>query len=73
MRITVHAPIQPHIVEERAFPFGNSYVTVRRFEEAIIVHFPTGSNRGVVVSLEPEAASNLTTFMIECLRRIHDD
>ena len=59
--------------EERAFPFGDLYVTVRRFQEAIIMHFPTGSNRGIVVSLEPETARDLNTFTTECLRRIHDD
>ena len=64
---------ESHTAEERAFPFGDLHVTVRRFEDAIIMHFPRGSNRGVVVSLEPEAASNLNTFTTECLRRIHDD
>lgn len=59
--------------EERAFPFGDLYVTVRRFEDAILMHFPIGSNRGIVVGLEPEAASSLNTFTTECLHRIHED
>lgn len=61
---------ESHASEERSFPLGDLYVTVRRFEEAIIMHFPTGRNRGVVVSLEPETARNLNTFTTECLRRI---
>ena len=56
--------------EERAFPFGDLHVTVRRFDEAIIMHFPTGNKRGVVMSLEPEATRDLNTFTTECLDRI---
>lgn len=67
--------LQPesHTAEERAFPFGDLHVTVRRFEEVIIMHFPTGSNRGIVVSLEPAATRDLNTFTTECLQQIHDD
>lgn len=64
---------ESHSAEERAFPLGDLYVTVRRFEEAIIMHFPTGNKRGIVVSLEPETARNLNTFTTECLRRINRD
>ena len=56
--------------EERAFPFGDLHVTVRRFEEAILMHFPTGRQRGVVVSLEPDATRDLNQFTTECLVRI---
>lgn len=56
--------------EERAFPFGDLYVTVRRFEEAIIMHFPTGSDRGIVVALKPDVARDLNMFTRECLKRI---
>lgn len=59
--------------EECAFPFGDLYVTVRRFEDAIIMHFPTGKNRGLVVSLEPETAQDLNTFTTECLKCINSD
>lgn len=56
--------------EERAFPYGDMRATVRLFDEAIILHFPTGPNRGVVVALEPETATDLDTFVGECLKRI---
>ncbi|WP_224449322.1 hypothetical protein [Haloprofundus salilacus] len=56
--------------EERSFPFGELYVTVRRFESAIIMHFPMGKQRGIVVSLEPDAARNLNRFTSECIQQI---
>ena len=56
--------------EERSFPFGDLYVTVRRFEEAIIMHFPASRDRGVVVSLEPDATRDLNRFTTECLQQL---
>ena len=56
--------------EERAFPFGDLHTTVRVFDEALIMHFPTGSDRGVVVSLEPETARDMNSFIGECERCI---
>lgn len=57
--------------EEPAFPFGDLHATVRLFDEAILLHFPTGTDRGIVVSLEPETARDLKTFIGECQTRIH--
>lgn len=57
--------------EENAFPFGDLHATVRTFEEATILHFPTGSGRGVLVALESEAAQDLNTFVGQCLDRIN--
>lgn len=56
--------------EEAAFPFGDLHVTVRCFENAIILHFPTGQKKGVVVAVEPTVATGLTTFVRECSRQI---
>lgn len=58
--------------EEQSFPLGDLRVTVRVFENAIILHFPLGPNRGIVVSLEPETAHNLDMFIGECERRLHE-
>ena len=58
--------------EERSFPFGDLYVTVRRFEEAILLHFPQGPARGTIVALEPDAARDLNRFTTECLRWIEE-
>lgn len=57
--------------EERAFPFGDLYVTLRRFDEAIVLHFPIGSDRGIVVALEPKVSRDSNTFTDECFERIH--
>jgi hypothetical protein len=56
--------------EEQSFPFGDLHATARLFDEAIILHFPTGTNRGIVVSLEPETARQLNTFIGECQKRL---
>lgn len=64
---------ESHGAEERAFPFGDLYVTVRRFEDAIVLHFPTGSEHGVVIALEPEAGRDLNQFTSRCLAYIRDE
>lgn len=56
--------------EVRSFPFGDLNTTVRLFDEALILHFPVGQDRGIVVSLEPETARDLNTFIGECQQRI---
>lgn len=56
--------------EERSFSFGELNATVRLFDEVIIIHFPQAKDRGIIVSLEPETASNLSTFIEECTKRI---
>lgn len=58
--------------EERSFPFGELNATVRLFDEAILLHFPVGNDRGIVVSLEPETACDLNTFIGECEKRIRN-
>ena len=70
----MHSRLRPESMskEEHSFPFGHLRATVRSFEAAIILHFPIGENRGVVVSLEPETAQNLNTFIGECTQRIHN-
>lgn len=57
-------------IEDAAFPFGDMHATVRLFDEAIIMHFPLGVGRGMVVAMEPETASRLNTFVSECLVRL---
>lgn len=55
--------------EHRAFPFGNLNGTVRSFEEAMVMHFPSTQSRGTVVTLDPEVARQLNTFIGACLKR----
>ena len=38
--------------------------------KAVIVHLPLDGGRGVVVSLEPEAGRDLTTFLGACIERL---
>lgn len=56
--------------EENSFPFGDLYATVRIFEEATVLHFPQGRDRGIVVSLEPDTGQDLNTFVGQCLSQI---
>lgn len=58
--------------ERRAFPFGEVNATVRSFEEAMVMHFPSTQDRGTVVTFEPEIARQLNTFVGSCLERIDD-
>lgn len=59
--------------ETNAFPLGELKVTVRRFEDAIIMHFPGGESQGVVVALDPDVARNLNRFTSECLQLIRTE
>lgn len=56
--------------ERRSFPFGDINATVRSFEEAMVLHFPKTQERGIVVTLDPEIARQLNTFLGSCLERI---
>lgn len=56
--------------EEAAFPFGDLDATVRCFEEAIVMHLPQSEENGILVTMEPEAADQLNTFIGECLARV---
>jgi len=56
--------------EAEAFPFDDLHVTVRCFDEAIILHFPIGQGRGIVVALEPAVATDLASFARTCSREI---
>ena len=55
--------------EHRAFPFGDVNGTVRSFKEAMVMHFPKTQGRGMVVTLDPEVARQLNTFIGSCLER----
>lgn len=56
--------------EHRAFPFGDLNGTVRSFEEAMVLHFPSTQERGTVVTLDPGVARQLNTFLGSCIERI---
>lgn len=55
--------------ERQSFPFGELNGTVRSFEDAMVMHFPSTQERGTVVTLDPEIARQLNTFIGSCLER----
>lgn len=56
--------------ELRDFPFDELNGTVRSFGDALVMHFPRPQERGTVITLDPEVARDLNTFMSQCLQRI---
>lgn len=56
--------------EGETFPFGEFHGSVRCFDDATLLHFPVDGG-GVVVSLDPEATTDLNTFAGHCLERLH--
>ncbi|WP_135829337.1 DUF7522 family protein [Halorussus halobius] len=56
--------------ERRTFPFGELNGTVRSFEDAVVMHFPLAQSRGIVVTLDPNAARQLNAFMDECIDQL---
>ena len=58
--------------ERRSFSFGEVNGIVRSFEEAMVMHFPSTQGRGTVVTLDPEVARQLNTFIGSCLERADD-
>lgn len=55
--------------ERQTFPFGEVHGTVRSFEEAMVLHLPDTHGRGTIVTLDPEVAHHLSTFISACLAR----
>jgi hypothetical protein len=56
--------------ERRAFPFGDLDGTVRSFEDAVVMHLPLAESRGIVVTLDPNAARQLNAFMADCIDQL---
>lgn len=56
--------------EERVFPFERLNGTVRSFEEVVVMHFPLTQSRGIVVTLDSNAARQLNGFMAQCIERL---
>lgn len=56
--------------EQRSFPFDDLNGIVRSFGDGMVMHFPQAQERGTVITLDPEVARQLNTFMEQCLQRI---
>lgn len=57
----------------QALNVGNHHVTVRLYDEAVVLHFPQGEDVGTLVSLDPEAATSLAAFVSQCLQYLFED
>lgn len=53
----------PLVVDDEV---GEWKADVEVHDHAIVIHLPTGSGRGILVSMDPEIARNLTNFVQEC-------
>lgn len=58
--------------QEYLYEAGSLYCTLRAFENALILHFPQGDNRGTLLSLEPTTAPNITDFISTVLDLLQD-
>lgn len=70
-RLIDHLRAETKEAEEAAFQMGALNVTVRCFDEGIVLHFPFEQRRGIIVALDRPAAADLTTFTRKCLDQIH--
>jgi hypothetical protein len=52
------------------YNIGHHHCTVRTYDRAVPLHFPQGEELGTVVTLDPEAASELNRFIALCLREL---
>ena len=67
LNITKSGPNRNQALTEELGPLEAS-VHVR--EKGVILHFPIERENGVVISLEPGAARQLSTFIRECMNQI---
>jgi len=56
--------------QEGQFHLGELNCSIKAFEEAVVMHFPSDGKHGTLVSLDSEAAQDLLQFIDECLSRI---
>lgn len=57
----------------KAEPLSDLRATVDVRDRAVIIHFPVTGDRGLIVSLEHDAANHLVDFVTECRVHLSDD
>ncbi|MGB9987240.1 DUF7522 family protein [Salarchaeum japonicum] len=57
--------------EEDYETLGETTATTEVHESGVIIHFPEEDHRGVLVSLDPDAARQLTGFVSHCVTILH--
>lgn len=60
----------PNRNENLAEQFGPLRASVHVREGGVFLHFPVAQDEGIIVSLEPGAAQQLSSFIRECMNRI---
>lgn len=58
--------------QEDLYDVGSLYCTVRAFDNAIVLHFPEGDERGTLVATKPESAPELTEIIKDVLNLLDD-
>ena len=51
---------------------GPKYASLQVRQEAVIIHLPTGTDQGILIGLESEAATDLTSFLEKCADHVPD-
>jgi len=62
------SPPEDDIDEE----LGPKYASLQLRQEAVIIYLPTETDKGILIGLEPEAATDLTTFLRRCVEYVSD-
>lgn len=61
----IKAGLGPQGLEDQ---IGERYATLQVRDEAVLLNLPWNSSEGAFVGLEPDAATQLTGFLDECLK-----
>ncbi|WP_128081435.1 hypothetical protein [Haloferax sp. ATB1] len=61
-------PPEDSVLEE----LGPKSASLQVREAAVILHLPAEDREGVIIGLEPGAASDLTSFITDCMRYVGD-
>jgi hypothetical protein len=62
------SPSEDKLAEE----LGPKRASLQLRQQAVIIHLPTGTDQGILIGLEPEAATDLTAFLKQCVEHIPD-
>ena len=58
---------------EEPFSLGNCHCNISCYDNAILFHFAQGDDVGTVITLDPEAGSDILGFITRCLKILHTD
>jgi len=58
---------------EEPFSLGNCHCNISCYDDAILFHFAQGDDVGTVITLDPEAGSDILGFITQCLKILHTE